>query len=84
MTTKLRSLPTFTEPVQGIVDMLEDLLRRAKSGEVRAIVACYEIDNGATAHNFGWGARALPMALVGELNLAMFSIHVAEGRVKRE
>ena len=82
MTATLRKLPTFTEPVGGVVSTLEDLLARAKTGEVRAVVACYELVGDATAHAFAWGDRALPMALVGEMNLAAFSMHVSTGRVK--
>ena len=82
MTATLRQIPTFTEPVAGIVDMLENLLARAKAGEIRAIAACYEVTGEGTAHTFGWGKRTLPMALVGEMNLAMFAMHVADGRLK--
>lgn len=76
------ALPTFREPVPDVVETLESLLERARKGEVRAVVACFEVVGDATGHVYAWGQRSLPMALVGELDLAQFSIFVSTGRVK--
>jgi len=48
-----------SEPVASVVDMFEDLLRRAKSGEVRSAIVCGTCAGGTIyhAHDTAEGGR---------------------------
>ena len=71
------------EPVPEIVEALECALERAKKGELRGVVVAFYTDGHATGHNYGWAEGVTREALVGELQLAQFSMLIAMGRIRQ-
>lgn len=66
---KLAEVPSVGGPEQNVIDTLENLLKRARAGEIIAVAAAYELRGGYSDHiaTFGsWGNRPL---LVGRLQL---------------
>lgn len=80
MSAELRCI-VDTTPTDAVVRALEELLVRARNGEIRGLVAAYET-KGEYGHAMAWGPDANVIALVGELHLAQFSVLVEAGRVK--
>lgn len=77
----LRLLQKAPEPVDCIVRTLEGLLERARSGEIRGVVVILEA-NDVTGHHIALAADCAPTQMVGELDLAKFSVFVETGRIK--
>jgi hypothetical protein len=70
-----------TTPSAAVVRCLEALLERAREGEIRGLVVAFE-SKGTQGHAMAWEPDVTPMALVGELHLAQFSVLLEAGRVK--
>jgi hypothetical protein len=64
-----------------VVELLRDLLERAEKGELLSVVACYETKDQSLGHALATARNASWSALVGELHLAMMTLHVESGRL---
>lgn len=80
MTAALRLIKDES-PVECVVKALEELLEQARAGEVRGVVMVYDL-KGAMGHVLAIGKDASSSSLVGELDLAKFTVHVETGRIK--
>lgn len=68
-------------PVECVVKALEDLLVQARKGDVRGLVMVFDT-KGTIGHHIAFGKDASTSAIVGELDLAKFTVHVETGRIK--
>lgn len=80
MTAPLRLIQDES-PVECVVKALEDLLAQARRGDIRGVVVVFDT-KGTIGHHLAFGRDASTNALVGELDLAKFTVHVETGRIK--
>jgi hypothetical protein len=65
--TKLAEVTQVRPPVPEVIEALEELLAQAKSGEIIALAAAYEMPAGYSGHKAVFGPRANRPLLVGKL-----------------
>lgn len=68
-------------PVECVVKALEEALERARNGELRGLVLAWDA-KGSFGHHVALGRDSTPMAIVGELALAQFTVLIESGRIK--
>ncbi len=67
--TRLAEVAQVGGPEQKVIETLEDLLARAKSGEIISVAAAYELRGGYSGHVATFGAWANRPLLVGKLHV---------------
>ena len=56
-------------PNKGAVELLEELLAEAKSGNIRSFVFCVSYENDKTGHGWSMDRRSNPRNLISEIQL---------------
>jgi hypothetical protein len=56
-------------PNKGTVELLEELLAEAKSGNIRSFVFCVSYENDKTGHGWSMDRRNNPKNLISEIQL---------------
>ena len=64
---KLTSVAQVGGPQQNVIEALEDILARAKAGEVISVGIAYEMRGGYSGHTAAFGNWANRPLLVGKL-----------------
>lgn len=53
----------------GVIEMLEEMLAKAKAGQIRAVAMAYEYSDGDVGHSAQFGHFANRSAVVGRLHV---------------
>ena len=62
------------EPQQGLIDELELLLEKAKSGDIQAAIYCYQYGDHRISHGWILPNVGRASAIISEMELAKFSL----------
>lgn len=66
---KLAEVPQLKAPETNVIETLEKLLERARSGELVAVAVAYEMRGGYSGHEASFGAWANRPLMVGKLHV---------------